>query len=200
MESRKRSLRMMMPLIKNNKICYALTTDSRLCNHLTGHARANCRGGGKPKIQTRLEGFFMTPIITGPANFDVLIVDSMGKPNHKVAENITKPIKTKMPGTSVNCTSSKKIQQKDENNCSPLTIFNIENLLHSSRPKITDVHILSSTQINAIRQRCHNHAYLTIKGYNEYNNQVSASEKILEEYIYVCSFCPPLIGLLVLSP
>ena len=41
-------------------------------------------------FQTRLEGFFMTPIITGPANFDVLIVDSMGKPNHKVAENITK--------------------------------------------------------------------------------------------------------------
>ena len=31
------------------------------------------------------------------------------------------------------------------------------------------------------RERCHNHAYLTIKGYNEYNNQVSASEKILEE-------------------
>ena len=35
--------------------------------------------------------------------------------------------------------------------------------------------------MNAIRQRCYNHAYLTIKGYNEYNNQVSASEKILEE-------------------
>ena len=61
------------------------------------------------------------------------------------------------------------------------TIFNIENLSHSSRPKITDVHIPTSTQINAIRQRCHNHAYLTIKGFNEYNNQVSASEKILEE-------------------
>ena len=116
MELRKRSLRMMMPLIKNNKICNALTTNSRLCNHLTGHARANRRGGGKPKIQTRLEGFFMTPIITGPANFDVLIVDSMGKPNHKVAENITKWIKTKIPGVSVNCTSSKKIQQKDEDN------------------------------------------------------------------------------------
>ena len=50
----------------------------------------------------------MTPIITGPANFDVLIVDSMGKPNHKVAENISRWIKIKLPGASVNCTSSKK--------------------------------------------------------------------------------------------
>ena len=99
----------------------------------------------------------MTPIITGPANFDVLIVDSMSKPNHKVAENITRRIKTKLPGASVNCTSSKKIQQKDENNCGPLTIFNVENLSHSSRPKITDVHIPSSTQINAIRQRWEEH-------------------------------------------
>ena len=39
-------------------------------------------------------------------NFDVLIVDSMGKPNHKVAENITKWIKTKIPEASVNGTSS----------------------------------------------------------------------------------------------
>ena len=50
-------------------------------------------------------GFFMTPIINGPANFDVLIVDSIGKPNHKVAENIMKWIKIKIPGASVNFTS-----------------------------------------------------------------------------------------------
>ena len=102
-----------MALTKNNKHCNALNTNSHLCNHLTVYARANCRGGGKPKIQTRLEGFFMTPIITGPANFDVLIVDSMSKPNHKVAENISKWIKNRLPGASVNSTSSKKIQQRD---------------------------------------------------------------------------------------
>ena len=99
-----------MALIKTNKICNVLKTNSHLRNHLTGYARANCRGGGKPKIQTRLIGFFMTAIITGPANSNELIVDSMGKPNHKVAENITKWIKTKIPEASVNCTSSKKIQ------------------------------------------------------------------------------------------
>ena len=138
----------------------------------------NRRGGGKPNIQTGLDRFFIQPSTPGPADYRILVVDSLGKPNHKVTSHVKKWINKKDPEASINIDFNKKVQQKDNHSCGLLTIFNIENLTHNRHPKVTDVHIPSKTNIQSTRQKCHNLAYLTIKGYNECNSNVNKEEEV----------------------
>ena len=84
----------------------------------------------------------------------------------------------KYPNASTVTNFNRKVQQKDNCSCGPLTIFNIENLEHSKHPNTFDVHIPSKANLHTTRQKCHNMAYLAIKGHVDYNITVSEEEMV----------------------
>ena len=73
---------------------------------------------------------------------------------------------------------SRKIQQKDSDNCGPITIFNIKNLTQDRKPDATSVHIPTKKDIGYIRTKAHNAAYLAIKEHTDYNSTVNETERI----------------------
>ena len=92
------------------------------------------------------------------------MVDSNGKMNKRVAMTIKRWITGKRPGLQVVHKHSAKIQQTDDHNCGPILLFNIENITQSKRPDAFDVHIPTKAAILNMRQKCHNLAYLQLKG------------------------------------
>ena len=146
--------------------------------NITNQNAKTTNGGYSNRVQTRLDNFFVRKSVNINKNpdFTILIVDSLGKSNRVVAQKVEKWITDKRPGAQVEHKFNRKIQQTDKHSCGPISIFNADNLTQTSNPDEKDIHIPTKESLLSIRLRCHDMAYLQIKGYDKPRTRRDGSE------------------------